>query len=150
MPQSLIKNYIHITFSTENRYPFIKEPIRSELFKYLAGVCKELESYPIIIGGVDDHVHLLINLSQKMALMNLIEKLKVRSSKWIKTKGASYSNFYWQRGYGCFSVNPRQMELVKEYIKNQEDHHKKESFQDEYRAFLLKYNIVYQERYVWD
>ena len=150
MPQSLVKNYIHITFSTKNRTPLIQQPIKEELFSYLGGTCKELESQPLIVGGMNDHVHLLVMLSRKMALMTLIEKIKTHSSKWIKTKGPQFQNFYWQQGYGCFSVNPKQVDLVKEYIMNQEVHHKKMSFQDEYRAFLKKYEINYDERYVWD
>ena len=150
MPQSLVKNYIHITFSTKNRYPFITDSIRDELFNYLGGTCRELESQPIIIGGVKDHVHLLVNLSRKIALMSLIEKLKSHSSKWIKTKGENYRNFFWQRGYGGFSVNPNQIDVVEQYILNQETHHKKVTFQEEYRAFLKKYNVDFDERYVWD
>ncbi len=150
MPQSLVKNYVHITFSTKNRYPFIDSNVSEELFKYLGGTCKELESYPIIIGGEKDHVHLLVSLSRKMALMKLVELLKTHSSKWIKQKSKTYSNFYWQKGYGGFSVNPTEIEIVKNYIINQETHHKKISFQDEYRAFLKKYDIEYDERYVWD
>ena len=150
MPQSLVKNYIHITFSTKDRQPFIDSFIKEELFNYLGGICKKLECYPIIIGGDKDHVHLLILLSRKMALMKLVELLKTHSSKWIKQKSNSYQNFYWQRGYGGFSVNPTEIEIVKNYILNQEVHHKKSSFQDEYRLFLKKYNIEYDERYVWD
>ena len=150
MPQSLVKNYIHITFSTKNRYPFITDSIRDELFNYLGGTCRELECQPIIIGGVKDHVHLLVNLSRKIALMSLIEKLKSHSSKWIKTKGENYRNFFWQRGYGGFSVNPNQIDVVEQYILNQETHHKKVIFQEEYRAFLKKYSVDFDERYVWD
>ena len=145
MPQSLVKNFVHITFSTKNRYPFIKNEIREELFYYLGGTCKELESYPIIIGGVSDHVHLLVNLSRKMALMSFIEKLKTHSSKWIKAKGESYKDFYWQNGYGGFSVNPTQVDVVRQYILNQEAHHKKETFKDEYLLFLKKNNVEYDE-----
>jgi putative transposase len=82
--------------------------------------------------------------------MRLLEELKKRSSKWIKTKGVPYSNFYWQDGYGIFSVNPSEIDKVIDYIKNQEEHHKKRSFQDEFRAFLKKYKVVYDDRYVWD
>ena len=82
--------------------------------------------------------------------MDLIEKIKTSSSKWIKTKGARFSEFYWQHGYGGFSVNPQQVEVVRKYIRNQENHHKKITFQDEYRAFLKKYDVEYDERYVWD
>ena len=86
MPQSLVKNYVHIIFSTKNRYPFIDNEIKDELFSYPGGTCRELESHPIIVGGANDHVHLLVNLSRKMALMNLVEKVKTHSSKWIKLK----------------------------------------------------------------
>jgi len=130
--------------------PLIQDFIKDELFNYLGGTCKELESQPIIVGGVSDHVHLLINLSRKIALMDLIEKIKTSSSKWIKTKGPGLENFYWQHGYGGFSVNPKQVEIVRNYISNQENHHKKSTFQDEYRTFLKKYEVEYDERYVWD
>jgi putative transposase len=150
MPQSLVRNYLHITFSTKNRVSLIDEQIQDELFKYLGGICKSLECNPIIIGGHSDHVHLLCLLSQKIALMKLIEEIKSHSSKWIKTKGVNYLDFYWQNGYGSFSVNPNEIEVVKKYIFNQAEHHKKITFQDEYRAFLKKYNVDYDERYVWD
>ena len=150
MPQSLVKNYVHIIFSTKNRNPFINNEIKDELFSYLGGTCKELESQPIIVGGANDHVHLLVNLSRKMALMNLVEKIKTHSSKWIKSKNTCYKNFYWQKGYGGFSINPGQIDVVKQYITDQETHHSKVSFQDEYRAFLKKYHVDYDERYVWD
>ena len=89
-------------------------------------------------------------LSKKIALMNLLEVLKSHSSKWIKTKNESLSNFYWQDGYGAFSVNPSQVDIVMAYIENQREHHRKKTFQEEYRAFLKKYKIDYDERYVWD
>jgi len=150
MPQSLAKNYIHITFSTKNRFPFIDKNISRELFSYIGGICKNSESNPIIIGGDKDHIHILCLLSRKIALMKLIEKVKSHSSKWIKTKGNNYQNFYWQRGYGAFSVNPTEIDIVKKYISEQEEHHKKRTFQDEYRVFLKKYKIDYDEKYVWD
>lgn len=148
MPQSLVKNYIHITFSTKNRLPLIQPSIKEELFSYLGGTSKELESQPLIVGGTNNHVHLLVNLSRKIALMSLIEKLKTHSSKWIKTKDSDFKDFYWQKGYGGFSVNPQQVEVVREYISNQEAHHKKVTFQEEYLAFLKKYNIDYDECYI--
>jgi putative transposase len=150
MPQSLVKNYVHITFSTKNRSPLITNSIKEELFNYLGGTCNELGSQSIIVGGTSDHVHLLVNLSRKMALMTLIEKLKTHSSKWVKTKGSDFHNFYWQHGYGTFSVNPKDVRIVKEYIQNQESHHKKITFKDEYRSFLKEYNIDFDERFVWD
>lgn len=82
--------------------------------------------------------------------MDLLEEVKKRSSKWIKTQGDAYHQFYWQNGYGAFSVNPSQLDVVIKYISNQHEHHKKVSFQDEYRAFLKKYKVDFDERYVWD
>ena len=150
MPQSLVKNYMHITFSTKNRYPFIDKRIQEELFSYLGGICKNLECNPLIVGGHQDHIHILCLLSRKIALMKLIEELKTHSSKWIKTKGQQYQKFYWQNGYGGFSIHPAQIDVVKGYISTQNEHHKKKSFKDEYLAFLKEYNISYDERYVWD
>ena len=150
MPQSLVRNYIHIVFGTKNRYPFIDKPIENQLFSYLGGVCKNMECNPVIVGGYQDHIHILCLLSRKIALMKLVEVLKSHSSKWIKTKGDRYQNFYWQRGYGGFSVNPTEIAVVEKYILQQEEHHQKRTFQDEYRAFLRKYRLEYDERYVWD
>lgn len=150
MGQSLNKIYVHLVFSTKNRQPLINDSIKEELFNYLGGICKNLECNPIQVGGLNDHVHILCLLSKKIALMDLLEKLKSNSSKWIKTKGAEFSNFYWQSGYGAFSINPKEIEIVKDFIINQDIHHQKNDFQDEYRAFLKKYKIEYEERYVWD
>ena len=150
MPQSLVKNYLHITFSTKNRMPLIKSEIEDELQNYIGGICKSLECYPIKVGGYFDHIHILCLLSQKIALMKLIEEVKSHSSKWIKTKGDDFKSFYWQNGYGAFSVNPTEIELVKKYIINQHEHHRKMTFKEEYLKFLKKYNVEYDEKYVWD
>ncbi len=150
MGQSLAKNYIHIVFSTKHRTPLIYPPYEEELHAYLGGICKQLECYPIKIGGYTDHVHILCLLSKKIALMNLLEEVKAHSSKWMKTKDESLKNFYWQYGYGAFSVNPAQVDIVTAYIANQHEHHSKKTFQVEYRGFLKKYGVAYDERYVWD
>lgn len=150
MPQSLTKNYLHIVFSTKYRQPLIHEPVQNELYNYIGGTCRELEYYPVQIGGYTDHMHILCILSKKIMFMQLLKEVKSSSSKWMKTKGDSLRNFYWQRGYGAFSVNPAQIDVVKAYIQNQKAHHEKKTFQDEYRYFLNKYNIEYDERYVWD
>lgn len=150
MPQSLNKIYVHIIFSTKNREPLIFDSVKDELFNYLGGVCKNLECNPIQVGGYRDHIHILCLLSKKITLIKLLEEIKSSSSKWIKTKGENLSNFYWQSGYGAFSVNPTEIDVVKNYIINQEEHHKVKSFQDEYRAFLKKYDVQYNEEYVWD
>ena len=150
MGQSLVKNYVHITFSTKHRLPLISAEIEDELYSYIGGICKNLECYPVKIGGYYDHVHILSSLSKKVALMVLLEKVKANSSKWIKTKSDDLKKFYWQNGYGAFSVNPYEIDKVIVYIENQKEHHRKKTFQDEYRAFLKKYNVEYDERYIWD
>lgn len=149
MGQSLVKNYMHIVFSTKYRQPLIDESIEDELFSYLGGICNKLECNVVIVGGYKDHIHILCMLSKKIALSKLMEELKSHSSKWIKTKGNAYKNFYWQDGYGAFSVNLSQVEVVINYIAKQKEHHGKKNFQDEYRATLDKYAIEYDERYVW-
>ena len=142
MAQSLVKNYLHIIFSTKLRTEFIDKKIENELFSYIATICKDYDSPAIQIGGTDDHIHILLNLSRKFAIMKVIQEIKAHSSKWIKTKGAEFSNFYWQSGYGAFSINPKEIEIVKDFIINQDIHHQKNDFQDEYRAFLKKYKSV--------
>ena len=150
MPQSLSKVYVHIIFSTKNRQNLIDYNIESSLYEYLGGICKGLGCNPIRVGGHKNHVHVLCLLSRKVAQMKLLEEIKKQSSKWIKTKGHAYSNFYWQDGYGIFSVNPAETDMVIDYIQTQHEHHKQKSFKDEFKAFLNKYNVEYDERYVWD
>ena len=150
MGQSLVKNYIHIIFSTKLRVPLIHQPVHDELYSYIGGICKEMECHPIKIGGYTDHIHILCMLSKKIALMNLLEEVKSHSSKWMKTKGKELKNFYWQNGYGAFSVNPTEIDKVITYIDNQKEHHRKKTFQEEYRAFLMKYKVEYDEKFVWD
>lgn len=150
MGQSLVKNYLHIVFSTKHRLPAIQAPFDKELYAYIGGLCNALESHVIIVGGYVDHIHILCMLSKKIALIKLVEKIKSHSSKWMKTKDVSLKNFYWQDGYGAFSVNPRDIAIVKTYIKNQHEHHKNQTFQEEYRLYLEKNTIEYDERYIWD
>lgn len=150
MGQSLVKNYVHIVFSTKYRQPLILESVEEELYNYLGGICKALECWPVKIGGYYDHIHILCLLSKKIALMKLLEEVKSHSSKWIKTKDDRLKHFYWQDGYGAFSVNPAQVNAVIRYIENQKIHHAKKNFQEELRGFFRKYNVEYDERYVWD
>lgn len=118
MGQSLVKNYIHLIFSTKHRSPLIPHSVEEELYSYIGGICKKMECYPIKIGGYTDHIHILCMLSKKIALMDLLEEIKSHSSKWMKSKGEELKNFYWQNGYGAFSVNPSEIEKVITYIKN--------------------------------
>lgn len=150
MGQSLVKNYIHIVFSTKHREPLIYPPHEQALHAYLAAICKQLECPPVKIGGYADHIHILCMLSKKIALMKLVEEVKGHSSKWMKTKHPSLGSFYWQDGYGAFSVNPSEVDAVIKYIANQHVHHERKNFQEEYRQFLKKYEVEYDDRYVWD
>ncbi len=150
MGQSLVKNYIHLIFSTKHRNPLIQSPIEAELHSYLGGICNKLGCSVLIVGGYTDHIHILCMLSKKLALIKVMEELKSNSSKWIKTKGLGYNDFYWQDGYGAFSVNPTEVDTVSAYIANQHQHHGKKSYQDEYRTFLKNYKVDYDEKYVWE
>jgi len=150
MPQSLAKIYLHIIFSTKNRNNILHPDIENELYKYIAGIMKNLNCTTIKIGGTSNHIHILNIFSRTIPIGKLIGTIKKESSKWIKTKGINYHNFHWPNGYGVFSIAHSQVEAVEKYIKNQKEHHKKMTFQEEYRKFLHKYNVDYDERYVWD
>ena len=151
MPQSLVQNYLHIVYSTKDRAPFLKDKaLRAEMHQYLGGTCRNRECPTIQVGGPEDHIHLLIRLSQKIALADLIRDLKRESSKWVKTKSTELADFHWQEGYGAFSVSPSHVDALVEYIRGQEDHHRRESFQDEFRRLCKKYGLELDERYAWD
>jgi putative transposase len=150
MPQSLSKVLVHIIFSTKNRHNFISKEIKDELYRYISGTLKNIRSEPIIINGVSDHIHILCTLPRIISQAGLLEEIKKSSSKWIKTKDKSFEKFAWQSGYGIFSVSSSLIKNVVTYIKNQEEHHKKVTFQEEFILFLKKYNIEYDERYLWE
>ena len=150
MSQSLVKNILHITFSTKHRVPLIFEDIENEVHSYLSGICNNLECYSIKIGGYDDHVHVVCSLSKKIALMSLLEHLKSSSSKWIKTKDFRLKDFYWQGGYSAVSVDPKNLDNLIEYIERQREHHKKVSFKEELISLLKQNNLPYDERYIWE
>jgi REP element-mobilizing transposase RayT len=151
MAQSLAQIYLHVIFSTKQRRPLLQRmALRLELHQYLGGVCRALDSPSILVGGVADHVHILCQLSRTHSVAEVVREMKRESSKWLKTKDAELHDFHWQDGYGAFSVSPSHVKAVRTYIANQEEHHKKVSFQDELRQILKKYNVEYDERYVWD
>lgn len=150
MPQSLVKNYVHIVFSTKHREDFIDENIEKELFAYIATLCKDFGSLALQIGGTDNHIHILCSLSRKIALMKLVQEIKAHSSKWIKTKGEKYKNFFWQNGYGAFSVSEESVYVVIHYIKNQRKHHQQIPYKDEMIGILQKHKMDYDEKYMWD
>jgi REP element-mobilizing transposase RayT len=150
MPQSLSYLLTHIVFSTKDRAPVLDATVRPALHAYLATVARNADCECFRVGGVADHVHLAVRLSRTITMAQLIEELKTSSSKWLKTQSPALAAFAWQRGYGAFSVGPSDLNALLHYIHNQEEHHKTRSFQDEYRAFLMKYGIEFDERYVWD
>src|SRR5713226_9056922 len=135
MPQSLASVLVHLVFSTKNRQPFISPEIEPQLHPYLATVFRTLDSPTLTINGTEDHVHVLFRLGRKISLAKLVEEIKTSSSKWIKTKATAYKDFHWQSGYGAFSIGQSGVEDLKKYIANQKEHHRKKSFQEEFRAF---------------
>jgi putative transposase len=150
MPQSLAKVYVHLIFSTKNRERTLPDEIRTDLHAYLGGTLHGLGCSPIEINTVPDHAHLLFVMTRTESLSNVVGQTKKSANDWLRTRGPQFRNFYWQNGYGAFSVSQSGVEDVRKYIRNQEEHHKRVSFQDEYRAFLKKYEIDFDERYVWD
>jgi REP element-mobilizing transposase RayT len=148
MPQSLSAVYIHLVFSTKDRRPFLRDkPTRDALYSYLSGVSKQLDCPPLLVGGVDDHVHLLARFERTITQA---EDLKRVSNLLLKERGRDYADFEWQGGYADFSVSQSKLEEVKQYIAGQEEHHRKVGFQDELRALLRKHEIEWDEKYVWD
>ena len=151
MGQSLVEIYVHIVFSTKHRRPFLTDSeFRAKTHAYLAGILRNSDCPALVVGGVEDHVHLLCRLGKQITISDLLRELKRDSSKWVKTKSPQLAEFYWQSGYGAFSVSPSHVEILRDYIANQEEHHRTESFQDEFRRLLTKYGIEWDERYVWD
>jgi REP element-mobilizing transposase RayT len=150
MAQSLVQNLVHLIYSTKQRQPWLSREHRDGLFAYQAGIFKEWDSPALSIGGVDDHVHTLFLLSKNHALKTIVEAVKKGSSKWMKTNGPRNPQFYWQAGYGAFSVSQSNVESVKRYIEDQEARHRRMTFQDELRALLQRHKMAYDERYVWD
>jgi len=120
------------------------------MHRYLGGILSNLNCQPVIVGGVDDHVHMLSALARTCSAAEMVKEVKRGSSLWIKTKGPGLQEFSWQNGYGMFSIGFSQIPAVMDYIINQEEHHRKISFQDEFRALLRRYEIEFDERYVWD
>jgi REP element-mobilizing transposase RayT len=151
MPQSLAQIYLQLIFSTKGREPFVADDgIRKEMHAYLASIMKEYDSPALIIGGTADHVHLLCMLSRTETIAKIVGEAKRSSSKWIKTKGGGLARFQWQNGYGAFSVSASKLGEVRNYIANQMQDNQRISFQEEYRLFLRKHGVEFDERYVWD
>ena len=151
MPQSLSHIFLHIVFSTKGHQRLIDTNIAPELYAYIAKIVyEECQSPAKIIGGIEDHIHLLINLARTQTVAHVVEMIKKRSSKWMKSKGEKYQSFQWQTGYGVFSVSHSGVDAVTRYIADQERHHKKLQFKEEFRSILDKHEIDYDEKYLWD
>jgi REP element-mobilizing transposase RayT len=148
MSQSLSKILVHLVFSTKHREPWIESTLRPKLHAYLGGILENLKCSSLQVGGTADHVHILLLLARTVTVSEMVEELKKGSPKWMKSEGVH--NFSWQAGYGAFSVGKSQVKTVTKYIQQQEIHHRKTTFQEEYRKFLERYGLTYDERYVWD
>jgi len=138
----------HIIFSTQNRIPYLKPELRDRVFRYMAGIAHGIEARDVHINGVSDHVHILMTIPPLLSVADAVKKIKANSSKWIHEQRLLPQAFAWQIGYASFSVSPSKVNEVTAYIQNQEEHHKKISFEDEYRAFLNKHKIEYDPRYI--
>ena len=149
MSQSLSNVLIHIVFSTKERKQMLNEKIRPELYAYIIGIFKTKKCNYYQIGGVSDHIHICCSLPKTISLSDLIKEIKISTSLWLKTKDHGFKDFYWQTGYGVFSISPNHLKYLCEYITNQEEHHKDTDFKNEFLGLLEKYHVPYDERYLW-
>ena len=150
MPQSLAKITIHLIFSTKNRERLLNDDVRPALHGYMGGILRELGCNSVEINTEPDHAHVLFSLSRTMTLAQVVGDLKKGSTLWLREQADTLRDFCWQAGYAGFSVSESAIEDVRAYIRNQREHHRKRSFQDEIRAYFQRHNIEFDERYVWD
>ncbi len=139
---------LHFIFSTQGRRPLVKADFRAELFAYLGGIIREMNGTALIINGIADHIHMLVRIRPVHSAAQIVRVVKANSSRWVHEKWDA--GFAWQTGYGVFSVSESSVPAVTKYIAEQEMHHRKHSFQEEYIAFLKKNKVAYDERYIWD
>ena len=150
MPQSFGSLYFHLIYSTKNREPIITEDLEPRLYEYLGGILRNQQGKLVAAGGTKDHIHLLVSLSRQDSIADTIRTLKSNSSGWIHKNFPDQQSFAWQVGYGAFSVSYSGLDAVQTYLANQKQHHTKQTFQEEYRAFLIRHELEYDERYIWD
>jgi len=150
MSQSLVKNLIHLTFSTKDREPLLATSLREGLHRYMAGILSDMDSPALAINSTADHTHALLNLSKNQALAQVVMEVKRGSSRWLKTQGSELAPFHWQAGYAAFSTGQSGVPVLKSYIDRQEEHHQRKSFAAELRALLNRYEMAFDERYLWD
>lgn len=151
MSQSLSVVNVHLVFSTKHRYPFLVDAIlREEMFRFLAATSNQLGCEVRQVGGMPDHVHILAQLGRTIAQAEWVKELKRTSSIWIKQREPTLAEFAWQLGYGIFAVNQTHLARVRHYIQHQEDHHRDQTYQEEFRHFLRHHHLSWDERYLWD
>lgn len=150
MAQSLSCILLHLVFSTKDREPWLDAELRPRAFAYLAVIARDMGCEVYRVGGTADHVHMAIGLTRTLSVADFMKKVKGASSVWIKDHGSGHSGFSWQAGYGAFSLGASQLDVLTRYIDGQEEHHRVRGFQEEYRSFLAKYAVEYDERYVWE
>ena len=146
MAQTHARLWVHVVFSTKDRRPLLRAEIRSDLFNYIAGIVREFDGTPVIVNGVADHVHMLFSLPPKMSLAEALRIIKARSSSWVRRTSPTFA---WQPGYGAFTVSQSDLDEVKQYVVDQEHHHRRVQFQDEFLSLLKKHGIEYDEQYLW-
>jgi REP element-mobilizing transposase RayT len=150
MPHSLTHILIHAIFSIKGREPLIDRELRPRLWAYVVGIVRESGGGSIAIGGTADHIHLLVSIPPTMPVADIMRLVKTNSSRWVHEEFPTRKSFAWQTGYAAFSVSASNVERVKRYIADQEEHHRKVTFQEEYVAFLKRHGVAYDERYLWD
>lgn len=150
MPSTHHGILIHVVFSTKQRFKLLHKDWREDLLAYMGGTASAHKSTLLRAGGVEDHVHLLLKIHPAFAISETVKTLKGNASKWINEQRKFPARFEWQKGYGAFSVSESMSDTVKRYIENQEEHHQRQSFEDEYRAILKKHNIEYEPKFVFD
>ena len=149
MANSYISLYVHVVFSTKQREPFISDAIRDRPWAYMGGIARENGMKAIAVGGIENHVHILLSLPSIITLAKAVQLIKGKSSKWVHETFPKTRYFAWQKGYGAFSVNISLVDTTIQYIHTQAEHHRHVTFQEEYISFLKKHGIEYDERYVW-
>jgi REP element-mobilizing transposase RayT len=150
MASTLTNLLYHIVFSTKHRHPIITKAIRDDLYAYIGGIVRGEGGVLLEIGGMPDHVHLVVRFRAEPSVATMLRKIKSKSSQWLNAKPNRPGRFQWQVGYGAFTVSASQLAKVRNYVRNQEQHNRRATFQDEFRQLLMRNGIEYNERYIWD
>jgi REP element-mobilizing transposase RayT len=140
----------HIVFSTKERRPWLRSELRARLHRYPGGAIRKEGGVAIVVGGVEDHIHIFVRLRQDKSLSDIVRNIKANSPGWLHRNFSDLKDFAWQRGYSAFTVSHSQGEKVKRYVANQEKHHRKQSLQDELREMLRRHGVEFEEEHLWD